>query len=83
MSTYTKNGQRKYILDNNKAALKQLSNFGDILQNMNLLNKGIESYDGTITEDNLESISKALNLSERLKLTEDQIKMVTKKYEQV
>jgi len=80
MHTYSKKGHRKFKLDNNKEALKQLNNFGNILNNMNELDKSIENYQGIITDDKLNEIANLINLEKRLSLTEDQVKLVTKKY---
>lgn len=80
MATYSKNGMRKAKVDNNKNALKQIRNFGNIIENMEKLNKEIENYDGIITESNLNTICNLINMEKKLGLTDEQIKIVSKKY---
>lgn len=81
MATYTKNGMRKAKVNNTNNALKQIRNFGNILESMEKLNREIENYDGVITESNLDSICNLINLEKKLNLTSEQIKIVQKKYE--
>lgn len=64
-----------------KLAMQQLGNFHSIMQNMSTLYSRLENYNGVITKDKLDSICNLINLEERLNLTPEQIKMVTKKYE--
>lgn len=80
MATYNKRGYRKASIENRKNALKQLNNFSNILQNMEILNKEIENYNGVITEDKLNSIAHLINMEKKLHLTDEQINIVTKKY---
>lgn len=77
--SYTKNGQRKFMLKNNKNALNYLKNFSNILSNMQVLHENLDTYDGVITEDNLTSIANLINLEKKLKLAPEQINIVTKK----
>lgn len=79
-ATYSKRGYRKSELENRKNALKQINNFSNILQNMDILNREIENYNGIITEDKLNTIAHAINLEKKLYLSEDQINIVLKKY---
>ena len=77
-STYTKNGMRKHILDNNKNAMKQIS----IISNMGTLMESLDKYDGLLTKDNLDEVAMLINREKRLQLLEDQVKIVTKRYGQ-
>jgi len=81
MATFTKNGSRKFKLDNQKNALKQINNFGSILANMNILNQEIDNYQGIITPEKLEEIITLINLEKKLNLTEEQLQIVKKSYE--
>lgn len=81
-STYKKNGMRKYILDNNKNALKQISNMSNIISNMGTLMESLDNYDGLLTKDNLDEVAMLINRDKRLQLLEDQVKIVTKRYGQ-
>lgn len=78
--SYKKNGAREYGLLKQKDAVKQLGNFANILTNMNILSKEIENYNGIITESNLESICKLINLDKKLNLTDHQINIIMKPY---
>lgn len=80
MATYQKNGLRKFKLEHNKNVLKQIENFHVIIKNMELLDKYINDYPEVITENTLQAIAKLINLEKKLKLTDDQINMVTKNY---
>ena len=80
--TYKKNGMRKYILDNNKNAMKQISNMSNIISNMGTLMESLDNYDGILTKDNLNEVAMLINRDKRLQLLEDQVKIVTKRYEQ-
>lgn len=82
MATYTKNGMRKYKVESQKDALKQLNSFGDILQRMNNLDLLIEGYDGQITQSTKKIVADELNREHKLKLTDSQIDIVLKKYEE-
>jgi len=77
--SYKKNGQRNYMLENNKSALKYLKNFSSTLSNMHALHSNLENYDGVITEDNLNTIANAINLENKFNLMPAQIDIVTKK----
>ena len=81
-STYTKNGMRKHILDNNKNAMKQISNMSNIISNMGTLMESLDKYDGLLTKDNLDEVAMLINREKRLQLLEDQVKIVTKRYGQ-
>lgn len=81
MATYSKNGLRKHQLNNRKEALKQLSNFGNIMESMKTLDLALDAYEGKITKGTLDSIAMMINLEKKLNLNEKQISMVTKKYE--
>lgn len=78
--TYTKNGARKYKLQQNKLAIKQLSNFSNTLQNMQSLMESLDKYEGILTNENLDQVARLINKDKNLKLLEDQINLVTKKY---
>ncbi len=80
--TYKKNGMRKYILDNNKNAMKQISNMSNIISNMGTLMECLDKYDGLLTKDNLDEVAMLINRDKKLQLLEDQVKIVTKKYGQ-
>jgi len=80
--TYKKNGMRKHILDNNKNAMKQISNMSNIISNMGTLLESLDNYDGLLTKDNLDEIAMLINRDKRLQLLEDQVKIVTKRYGQ-
>ena len=54
MATYTKNGMRKAKVNNTNNALKQIRNFGNILENMEKLNKenrAVEQSHQKLTEE--------------------------------
>lgn len=80
MATYQKNGMRKHILNNNKNAMKQISNISNIISNMGTLMESLDNYEGLITKDNLNEIAMLINRDKRLQLLEDQVKIVTKRY---
>lgn len=83
MATYKtpRTAKREYNESKMQLAYKQLGEFQNIMTNMSRLYDKLENYDGIISKDKLDSIANAINLEEKLSLTEDQIKMVTKKYE--
>lgn len=80
--TYKKNGMRKHMLDNNKNAMKQISNMSNIISNMGTLMESLDKYDGLLTKDNLDEVAMLINREKRLQLLEDQVKIVTKRYGQ-
>lgn len=80
MATYIKNGNRKHYLNKTKQATKDLSNFTSIIQEMERFDKAIMNYDGVINPDKLDYICKLIADENKIKLSEDQMKIVKKKY---
>lgn len=72
--------KREYIMERRKEGLRQLNNFQNILSNMEKLKTLIDNYNGVISADKLDSIANLINVENKLSLTEDQVKMVTKHY---
>lgn len=70
------------VLKKDKEALRQLGDFSNIVRNMERLNEAIDNYEGLITAADLDSVCDKLNKDLKLKLTEDQIRIVRKQYEQ-
>ncbi len=68
------------MIERRKEGLRQLSNFQNILSSMERLKTLIDNYNGVISADKLDSIAKLIALENKLSLTEEQIKMVTKHY---
>lgn len=73
---------KRSVLKKEKEALRQLGDFSNIVMNMERLNEAIDNYEGLIRPEDLDSVCDKLNKELKLKLTEDQIRIVRKQYEQ-